>query len=193
MKLTKDMKRTLVDALIERKFAKQDAVLKAEEHEIAEALYELLYPAADRQRMYELPDGWLNCASRINAVFVAIDGEKDYHRFRFADAKRVLAGDQYPTVRLEAGCGVPQLRKEQLFGRIIQYVARREAHYKARQQLRDKVSDQIYGIGTRARLLEMWPAAKAVIERVIPERAPPATPNLPALIPSELNVELELP
>ena len=193
MKLTKNMKDALVDALIERKFGKQDAVLEDEGHEIAEALYELLYPASDRQRMYELPDGWLTCTSRISAVFAAVDGEEDYHRFYFADAKRVLAGDQYPAVRLEAGCGVPQLRKEQLFGRIKQYAARRETHYKAKQQLRDKIFDQLYGIGTRARLLEMWPAAKAVIERVIPERTPPATPNLPALIPSELNVELDLP
>lgn len=89
MKLTKQLKEKIAEAILDHRFKADQQKLKAERGALAVAIYNEKYSKADRDLMATLPEGWLPVYEVFRARFGTTHDEftlPEKARFRSADS-----------------------------------------------------------------------------------------------------------
>ena len=191
-RLTISIREEISKAALAHRFADDVKALIDAKAEFAAAVYADLYSKADRQRMDELPDGWLENAENIGVQFggkytrIYFNGytygqiaqATDYRR---EDTKRVMS-------KHKGGCAKVYEASHPLSTKHAEIEAKerdlREAYELAKRQTGAALSS----VTTIKRLIETWPEIAPFAERYETEK-----PSLPALPTQQLNKILDLP
>ena len=191
-RLTNDIREAITKAALAHRFADDVKALIDAKAEFATSVWEDLYKKADRQKMAELPEGWLPEPEHIAVQFgqgfarVYFNGytygqiaqATDYRR---EDTKRVMS-------KHKGGCAKVYEASHPLSTKHAEIEAKerdlREAYELAKRQTGAALSS----VTTIKRLIETWPEIAPFAERYETEK-----PSLPALPTQQLNKILDLP
>lgn len=181
VRLTEEMRREIVQALLDHKLAKRDAAHAAGEHKLAQRVYQHLYSAADRRKMDALPEGWLPTTEHLR---VKLGDEWRYLHFSARDKagkrenRRILQkheDDRFVALEVRSEIGVA----------VRAYLDEGEALKVEREELKAKAAGVLATVTTTARLAEVWPEVVPFIPKYVPRR-------LPAVRRDELNAAFGL-
>lgn len=180
-RLRQQDREAILYTLTERGMKKSYDALKALKLSAAMEAYNRLYNADTQTRMEHLPNGWLptHSSARLSyekkgIVSGATLSVPFPSKMRFLDEHV----DRWNSPELE----IEKSSYEALDAAI-------DANAKKRETLRTKITGVLASVNTWKKLYEVWPAARNVLVKLEPASAD----NLPAIIPQDLNDELELP
>lgn len=184
MKLTKQLKEKIAEAILDHRFKADQQKLKAEHYDLAVAIYNEKYGKADRDLMATLPEGWLPVSE---SFYAGLAGGYDQFtlpqkcRFRSVDG---LGRYGRPLIALDAEHKVSKRHAEL------------ESQEKELQAAIKSASLDVWAILDSAttvdKLRDRWPEALKIIDPIIDALPKPST-NLPAIPMPDLNARLKLP
>ena len=191
-RLTISIREEITKAALAHRFAEDVKALIDAKAEFAASVHADQYSKADRQRMDELPEGWLE-----NAECVGVKFGTDYNRIYFngytygqiaqatdykrEDRKRLLAKHTHGCAKAYDAVHKLSSRHFELDGRERDL---REAYKLAERQIKAALSE----VTTIKRLIETWPEIAPFATKFENEK-----PTLPALPTQHLNKILDLP
>lgn len=191
-RLTTSIREAITKAALAHRFKDEVEALIDAKAEFAASVHEDLYKKSDRQKMDELPDGWL-----VNTQDIGVQFGMGFSRIYFNgytygvlvkatsykrdDRKRVLA-------KHSSGCAKAYEATHKLSVKHIELDGRerdlRQAYEAAERQIKAALGE----VTTIKRLIETWPEIAPFAEKYEAEK-----PNLPALPTQQLNKILDLP
>jgi hypothetical protein len=181
MRLTKEMRNEMINAVLEHRFGSAKQALLDREHDLAESV---LFEALGRERydlLTSVPKGWLGTLGYLN--FVLESGEN--HTLHFAETKPL----PYYIWHGSSDDGDYLVVKGNMAARVQKLMDDYDAHEDARRKARDQVRAAVYSYTTVERLLEEWPE----IAPFVPRYAKAPQHLVPAPMISTLNMVLGLP
>lgn len=191
MRLTKDMKTEIVDALLAHKFKPLVAELAKEVATFAVAAHAAHF--GDRlARMNALPKGWLHETDVMNSARY----EDNYYSIYY-NGQIVLryssAATHFVFTKYKVEGGKKYLRhlssetsvKPKNAGPLLDKVITLQKEY---DEMRSQLNSTLYPFNNADKLIEHWPEVKPFV----PDYVPPVK-NLPAVQSGELNAKLGLP
>lgn len=177
IRITEDMRRALLQRLIDHRFGRESKALKRTEHDLAVAFYKAIYDAPTRKAMDALQEGWLPTTHRIRFKLHGRGGNElsamSPVRITFLDQGMYL----HISKRAEGA-----LRE-----RLEQLRTQQSDLSKRQRELSDKTRTALAGFTTISRLVKAWPEVKPFVTQLgfdDPAKA------LPAVIPQGLNESL---
>jgi len=191
-RLTISIREEISKAALAHRFADDVKALIDAKAEFAAAVYADLYSKADRQRMDELPDGWLENAENIGVQFggkytrIYFNGytygqiikATDYKR---EDRRRILDKHSRGAAKVYEPSHKLCIEHDKIDQRER---GLREAYDTAERHLKSALA----AVSTVKRLIETWPEIAPFATKFETEK-----PSLPALPTQHLNKILDLP
>lgn len=197
IKLTKYMRDDIAKRLLSHKFTKDYLAIVEKRKAFAEELYNDIFSAEDRKKMYELPNGWLPEESSIS---FQIGGGSGYTNIR-------VNGSFYSCELGNIMESIPPLFKrvpnKRRHGALkvydttssfsIRYTKLENETQDLIKQVRDaqtKVESALASVTTIGKLIQVWPEIKPFTNKWINASA---EYKLPAIPVQDLNETFELP
>ena len=180
MKLTKDLKDKILDAILEHRFGKERKALKAERHAHAVSVYNEKYSVAERKLMATLPKGWM---FEAESVYVSLGG--NFTQIEFPVPLRLSQGSRRGQALVSLGPDHPLSLR---YGEIGTTGEALEAAISAATL---DVCSILNSVTTTERLRDRWPEAIKIIDRILDAEPKPA--SLPAIPMADVNARLALP
>lgn len=202
MKLTKDIRNTICDDLMQRRFSDDYLVLVNNAKDLANKVYNDVFSETDQKKMDSLPKGWLPSTTALSVKFggshisLHFDGHIKHWISQYS-----IKNQYHPNVRIKSverlvpykfnSCGVyakvydarHQLSDEytELYNQVIEFHAIAGA-------TRLKLTASLNSVTTDTKLVESWPEVRPFIEKLGKVDIP-----LPAIPTADLNAALRLP
>lgn len=195
-RLTRHMRDTIVDRVIEDRFGAEHKAMERLRSELALACYNEHYPQPMRNRMDTLPDGWLPMNDEIGVKFgvedrgytqLSFNGYDHRHRPTFDVPKDVVK--RFIQADRQKGCVMALTQEHDLTVEFLRIHDEQELLAEARIKARIGVNSILNSATTVKKLLEVWPEVLPYLGDLAP--APP--PKVPAVKIEELNAQLRLP
>lgn len=196
-RLTNDIRDSIATAVLRHRFNEQVDALIADRAAFADAVYCDIYRKADREKMDDLPNGWLPESARIGVQFGSSGSRFEYLHFDGCvygpldamrsknDGKRV---ERRITAKHSYGCAKVYEDGHKLSQRHAELSNRFEALKAEHQTAERQTKAALSSVGTIKRLIEAWPEVEPFASKF--EDAPK---NLPSVPTSKLNEMLGLP
>lgn len=179
MKLSNDIRGTILDRALKHGFEKNRELLKRAEKAFGEMAYNDIYSKKVRDLMQALPTGYLPETSNLLCRFGSTEG-----RLSFEKEKRVPAKhDRYSAVA-KIFPGDHKLTQQYLD--LSKQQKELNAQYK---ETREQIKAILYSVTTLKRLQEVWPECEPFIKDMLITKKP----ALPAVPVKEVNKSLGLP
>ena len=191
-RLTVSIREAITRAALSHLFADEVKALIDAKAEFAASVHEDLYKKSDRQKMDELPDGWLVNAENIGVQFGTVFSRVYFNGYTYGvlikatkykreDRKRVLAKHSSGCAKVYDATHKLSIKHADLDGRERDL---RQAYEAAERQIKAALGE----VTTIKRLIETWPEIAPFAEKYETEK-----PSLPALPTQHLNKILDLP
>lgn len=181
MKLTKEMRESMIDDAMSAAFGKREKAHEKATTALADAVYEHAFAAIEKLAN-KLPQGWCVSDSSIvidSAGFGWRNGLKP-NSLRMSKAHRTPRYQGSNPVKI--GGDHPLFEQAQAVAEEFQAIKR------DREALRSKLRAILYSVTTVPRLLEAWPEC----ERYLPTNTHKSTSLVPVELVPELNAALGL-
>lgn len=179
MRLSEQVRSTILDRALKHGFDKDRALLKKREKTLGEMAYNDIYSKKVRDLMQALPAGYLPETSNVLCRFGSTEG-----RVYFEKEKRVPAKhDRYSAVA-KIFPGDHKLTQQYL--ELSQQQKDLNTRYK---ETREQIKAILYSVTTLKKLQEIWPECEPFIKDMLITQKP----ALPAVPVKEVNKSLGLP
>lgn len=184
-RLTNELRRKIRKAVLEHRFASDEAALKETEDSIGKAVYDELYPDGSpaRDRLFSSPvDGEYCWTNEVHCVFKGNHGSKTFllPESRPFLHKHVRVYENSAYVEIGPDGHIAVLRQK--------YKDRKDSLDEARKDAGSLVWAVLEKATTIKKLVEIWPE----IEPFIPQDVTAPVVNLPAVPTEEINALLGL-
>lgn len=168
VRLTEDMRREIVSALLTHKLAKREADYAAGEYKIAQRVYQHVFSASDRRKMEELPKGWLPTVE-----YLRVKLGDDWRYFHFGpQPKNGRRESRLVTQKFSDDRAVVLEVRSDIGVAVRDYMEAGVALVKERQELETKARGVISNVTTTTRLAEVWPEVVPFIPKYVPRLLP---------------------
>ena len=177
MRITKQLKYSIMNKAVDWKFTKADADNKAFEGRVAEVVFNELFPAKVRAILAELPD-WMVVpeAARItldDAVRDVIDPKNKMFlgTYRYSDINlNFPEGVTHRTLALPLDNVIPKAAvaalKPTTLKLLTEFLVEKFSIQKRREDFREKLDSLLDQMGTTAKLVEVMPEAEEWLPEV---------------------------
>ena len=197
IRLTNDIRRTITKDVLHHRFSREVDALIQDRADLANDVYNDVYPKSIRTRMANLPAGWLPEDSKINAKFGESGGTYLYLPFNghpFNELGRYQNGQHQAEMRrIQSrhvhGCAKIYPDGHQLSIRVRALKAKTNDLLQEVRRADREIQAALNSVSTIKRLIETWPE----VEPFTKQFSKKSTPNLPAIPTGKLNQMLGLP
>jgi hypothetical protein len=158
VRLTNFVREQTLKALLAKRFAKEEAALKAEEASFAMKLYKAVYP--EYKQAQKLCEGWISQQSSFR-----VRDRGQVHRYELSQPMPMPYNQRDRNMAEELATEGRTLRQK------------RELYEAQRESARDHAKALLWSVSTLKRLLEVWPEAKPFLPKDLEQ--PPTALTIP--------------